>query len=46
MQACSKVKEDCQAKIDQKKSAFSELKSKMSSIEATEQKIKDHIEEL
>lgn len=46
MAACSKVKEDCQTKLDQKKNAFTELKRKIQEIETTEQKIKDHIEEL
>lgn len=45
-QACAKVKEECQQKLDQKKTSFNELKRKIQEIETTEAKIKDHLEEL
>lgn len=45
-QACASIKEDCSRKLDAKKADFNEMKKQINEIESTEQKIKDHIEEL
>lgn len=45
-QACEKVKEECNAKLETKKSAFNQMKKDMAQIDADETKLKDRIEEL
>ena len=45
-QACEKVKDECNAKLESKKTAFQQMKKDMAAIDTDETKLKDAIEEL
>lgn len=45
-QACEKVKDECNSKLETKKASFNQMKRDMASIDGDETKLKDRIEEL